>query len=108
MTEDGLIRFAPPRVPRNAGPDSPYRARPESTALAGRMRGSVAPVQGPIPGLVIAGFVCAFVFPLLGLVFSAVGLSQAARAQSRGEKLAVAGIVISIAWFLLAIVLAIG
>ncbi len=107
MTEDGLIRFAPARLPRNAAPGSPYRARPESTALAGRMLGGVAPVQGPIPGLVIAGFVCAFVFPLLGIIFSAVGLSQAVRDQTRGEKMAVAGIVISIGWCLFALVLAI-
>jgi len=49
-------------------------------------------------GMAIAGFVCAFFLPLLGLIFSIMGLNQANRSggQIRGQGLAVAGIVISI------------
>ena len=49
-------------------------------------------------GLAIAGFVCAFFIPLLGIIFSIMGLNQANRSQGqiRGQGLAIAGIIISV------------
>ncbi|HYE19513.1 MAG TPA: GYF domain-containing protein [Tepidisphaeraceae bacterium] len=61
-------------------------------------------------GLAIAGFVCAFLIPLLGLIFSCVALSGMSRNRNdEGKGLATAGLVISIVymgvacvWFTLA------
>jgi hypothetical protein len=61
-------------------------------------------------GLAIAGFVCAFLIPLLGLIFSCVALSGMSRNHNdEGKGLATAGLVISIVlmaggclWFSLA------
>ena len=47
-------------------------------------------------GMAIAGFVLSFIFPLLGLIFSIIGLNRAKQSPSRkGHGLAVAGIIIS-------------
>lgn len=43
----------------------------------------------------IVGFICAFLIPLLGLIFSIVGLNQVKKSKERGRGLAIAGIVIS-------------
>lgn len=60
------------------------------------------PNAGKIPGTVIAGFILAFLCPLIGLILCAVGLGEAKR-RGAGEGLAIAGIVISLAWLLLSV-----
>jgi len=56
-------------------------------------------------GMAIAGFVCSFFIPLLGIIFSAIALGQIKRKGGRGHGLAVAGLVISIVTILLVIAL---
>ena len=63
-----------------------------------------APVYPPAPteapkttnGLSIAGFILAFLAPLIGLILSIFGLVQAKKRNQKGRGLAIAGIVISI------------
>lgn len=45
--------------------------------------------------MAIAGFVCSFLIPLLGLIFSGIGLKTANK-TGNGRGLSIAGIVISI------------
>lgn len=48
-------------------------------------------------GMAIAGFVCAFLCSPLGIVFSAIGMSQTSKDPSQGGRgLAIAGLIISI------------
>jgi hypothetical protein len=56
--------------------------------------GGPAPGSGKTPGIAIAGLICAFLCPLVGLVLSIIGLSKAKQAGA-GVGLAWAGIIIS-------------
>jgi hypothetical protein len=58
---------------------------------------SQAPAARVGRGITIAGVVFAFLFPVLGLVLSIVGLVQA-RGAGQKNGLAIAGIIISIVW----------
>ena len=58
-------------------------------------------------GMAIAGFVCAFVFPLLGLIFSIIGMKQCQERGDDGYGLAKAGKIISIVFMVLSFVLGI-
>ncbi len=51
-------------------------------------------------GMAIAGFVLSLIFPLLGLIFSAIGLKKVDETHS-GYGLAMSGLIISICWLLL-------
>lgn len=51
-------------------------------------------------GMAIAGFVLSFFCGLLGLIFSAVALSQIGKTGEGGKGLAIAGIVISVVSFI--------
>lgn len=58
--------------------------------------GYEAPVESGSNGMAITGFVLAFLFPLLGLIFSIIGVNKANQLPDRkGHGLAVAGIIIS-------------
>ena len=46
--------------------------------------------------MAIAGFICSFLIPILGLIFSCVGIKQINERGDNGKGLATAGIVISI------------
>lgn len=65
---------------------------------------AAAPPDGekaPVDGMCIAGFVCSVLsIALLGIIFSAIGLSRTRKNGKRGRKMAVAGIVISILWMI--------
>lgn len=52
-------------------------------------------------GMAIAGFVCSFFFPLLGLIFSIIGLNRSKNMFGKGKGLAIAGIVISVVMWIL-------
>ncbi len=58
-------------------------------------------------GMAIAGFVCAFLFPLLGLIFSIIGMKQCEERGDDGYGLAKAGKIISIVFMVLSFVLGI-
>ena len=45
-------------------------------------------------GMCIAGLVCAFLLPLVGLILSIVGIRQAKNRNENGEGMAIAGIII--------------
>lgn len=55
---------------------------------------------GKINTMCIVGFVLSFLMPLLGLIFSIIGLIRSKRNGERGFGLAIAGIAISIAMFI--------
>lgn len=59
--------------------------------------GAAYPQQAGWNGFAIAGFVCAFLCTILGLIFSGIALSQIGRTGQRGRGLAIAGIIISLA-----------
>lgn len=56
-------------------------------------------------GMAIAGFVLSFFFPVLGIIFSAIGMGQTKNAAMKGRGLAIAGLVISIVFCCLGFVL---
>lgn len=55
----------------------------------------------PTNGFAIAGFVCSFFFNILGLVFSIIGINKSKDLNGNGKGLAIAGIIISSAGFIL-------
>ncbi len=61
-------------------------------------------------GMAIAGFVTSFLCGLLGIILSAVALSEIGKSQGRltGEGLAIAGIVIGVVTILGALVINLG
>ena len=65
----------------------------------------VQPVQKKTNGLCIAGLICAFLVPLVGLILSIVGLSQAKKRNEDGKGLAIAGIIISVIEIIISIVI---
>jgi hypothetical protein len=67
-----------------------------------------APYQQPAggggtPGIVIAGLICAFLCPLVGLILSIIGRGKAKEAGS-GVGLATAGIIISAVFIVISII----
>jgi uncharacterized membrane protein YvbJ len=64
-------------------------------------------VKNETNGFAIAGFVLSFLVPLLGLIFSCIGLSKAKAWNDNGKGLSVAGIIISALFIILAIVIVI-
>lgn len=57
-------------------------------------------------GFAIAGFVCSFFIPILGIIFSAIGLNRAPKCHGQGKGLATAGLVISIISIVLGVIIA--
>ena len=47
-------------------------------------------------GLCIAGFVCSFLVPIVGLILSIIALTQINRTGEKSRGMAIAGIVISV------------
>ena len=62
------------------------------------------PNAGKIPGTVIAGFILSFLCQLVGLILCVVGLQEAKR-RGAGVGLAWAGIIISLVFMLLGVVI---
>jgi hypothetical protein len=52
----------------------------------------------------IVGFIFAFLFPLLGLIFSIISLSEIKKKNEKGRGLAIAGIIVSIAFMIILVV----
>lgn len=47
-------------------------------------------------GLVIAGFVCAFLVPIVGLILSIIGMVQINKNGGKSKGMAIAGIIVSV------------
>lgn len=56
-------------------------------------------------GFAIAGFVLSFFVAILGLIFSAIALKQIGDRGEGGKGLAIAGLVLSIVWICVALIL---
>lgn len=56
-------------------------------------------------GMAVAGFVCAFLVPLLGFIFSIIGLNKSKNLGGTGRGLSIAGIIISVVIWVFNIVL---
>ena len=50
-------------------------------------------------GMAIAGFICSFFLPVLGLIFGGVGLSRSFKREGKGCGLSIAAIIISLIMF---------
>lgn len=72
---------------------------PVGMAITGMVLGIIALVLSFIP---CAGWFLAFIPAVLGLIFSGIGLSQAARSAGAGKKMAIAGLATSVLAFVLA------
>lgn len=54
------------------------------------------PRESESNGFAIAGLICAFFIPILGLIFSCIGLNRSKKMNGDGKGLSIAGIVISV------------
>jgi hypothetical protein len=84
----------PPYQPQGQGPygQQPYGQQPYGQQPYGQQPYS----QPKTNGLAIAGFVCAFLLSLVGLILSIIALNQINKSNGmqKGKGLAIAGIVI--------------
>jgi len=77
---------------------------PVSPAPVPVQPGNTVAVQSETNGLALAGFICSFFFPVVGVVLSAIGLGKANRSASRsGRGFAIAGLAISIVFLAIAL-----
>ena len=58
--------------------------------------------------MAVAGFVFAFIFALLGLIFGCIGLCRSKRIDGEGQSLSIAAIVISSLWIVVCLVMIFG
>lgn len=58
-------------------------------------------------GFVIAGFICSFFIPLIGLILSIVGLHRVNKNGGKSHGMAIAGIIISILLMIISIIFSI-
>ena len=56
---------------------------------------TISPLSIRSNGIAIAGFVCAFISPLLGWIFGGIGLSRANRRNGKGKGFSIAAIVVA-------------
>ena len=68
----------------------------------GQHHGTSEPPRGN--GMAVAGFILAFFSPLLGIIFSCIGLSKSKERNGAGRTLAIAGIIISVINFILGMI----
>ncbi len=73
-------------------PQQPYGQQPYGQPYA--QQPAVYP-QDRWNGMAIAGFVCSFIFSIVGLVLSIIGYNQTKKTGEKGKELALAGIIIS-------------
>lgn len=115
---------APQAEPTQAMPDygqmqpNPYAAQEQPTQAFDYSQQGQQPYGGQIPpqippqepmagygapqnndkwnGLVIAGFVCAFLVPIVGLILSIIGMVQINKNGGKSKGMAIAGIIVSV------------
>ncbi|RYQ27274.1 peptidyl-prolyl cis-trans isomerase [Bifidobacterium pseudolongum subsp. globosum] len=73
-------------------PQQPYGQQPYGQPYAQQ---PAAYPQDRWNGMAIAGFVCSFIFSIVGLVLSIIGYNQTKKTGEKGKELALAGIIIS-------------
>lgn len=73
-------------------PQQPYGQQPYGQPYAQQ---PAAYPQDRWNGMAIAGFVCSFLFSIVGLVLSIIGYNQTKKTGEKGKELALAGIIIS-------------
>jgi hypothetical protein len=93
----------PPAYGQQPYGQQPYGQQPYGypTAPGGSPYG---PPQTGWNGFAIAGFVCAFLCSILGIIFSAIALNQIGKSGQRGKSLATWGLGLSIVFLVVAIV----
>lgn len=97
-----------PAAPAAANPQFPvpYQTNPYAAPYGVPYGYPVAyPQKEPKNGWAIAGFICSFLSPLLGFIFSGIGLNKAGKLGGKGKNLAIAGIVIAAVNMVLGIIL---
>lgn len=77
----------------------------EAEAVPVTPKASEVAEEKETPALVIAGFILAFIEPLLGLVLSLVGLNELKKTNNKNTGLCKAGIIISAVFIVLPILL---
>lgn len=65
------------------------------------------PRESESNGFAIAGLICAFFIPILGLIFSCMGLNRSKKMNGEGKGVSIAGIVISVLAIVLIVVVVI-
>lgn len=78
-------------------PQQPYGQQPYGQQPYGQpyAQQPAAYPQDRWNGMAIAGFVCSFLFSIVGLVLSIIGYNQTKKTGEKGKELALAGIIIS-------------
>ena len=71
----------------------------------GVQAGTVAPAENKTNVLAIVGYIFAFIMPIVGLISSMIGRNKAPECGGNGKGLATAGIVISVVWMVLVIII---
>ena len=84
---------------------TPYESMIHEQPAYGQGPPAYAPGPQKTNTMAILGLIFAFVFSPLGIVFSAIGLSQIKKRREGGRGLAVAGLVLSVVFLLLSLAL---
>lgn len=98
---------APEGQPAYQGPPAGYQAPPpgyQPPSYPGAPAYGAAPASVPGKGLSIAGLILAFLAPLIGLILSIIGRSQAKQAGAP-TGMATAGIIVSIVVMIVALII---
>ena len=80
------------------------QGQPQGNAQS-QTQGNTTYVYQRTNGFAIAGFVLSFFVAILGIIFSAIALKQISDRGEGGKGLAIAGLVLSIVWICVALVL---
>lgn len=92
------------RIGNSMIPWENYVGGPAAPAPAPVQPGNTVAVQSETNGLALAGFICSFFVPVVGVVLSAIGLGKANRSASKnGKGFAIAGLAISIVFLAIAL-----
>jgi Domain of unknown function (DUF4190) len=91
---------APPED-SNVTQQTPYESAIQDQPAYGHGAPAYAPGPQKTNTMAILGLIFAFVFSPLGIVFSAIGLSQIKKRREGGRGLAIAGLIVSILFFLI-------
>lgn len=89
--QGGGQQYGQPAYTQNMPNYTPY-----GQCSQGQYGNGYSPEPATWNGLCIAGFVCSFLIPIVGLILSIIALTQINRTGEKSRGMAIAGIVISI------------